>query len=280
MLKTNEHELSDVCRDFHNITNLNIVLYDDRFREVYHPVSLIRFCQEIRRDATLSDKCLACDRAGFAECKAKKAPVIYQCHMGLTEAIVPIIQEGLVIGYLIVGQTLEAHNRSLVEDAILSLPKDCRVDRELLLRLLKEMKPYPHDKLLSCAHIMEICANHLWASNIVSFQKNTLRLQLIDYVQANLASEHLTLRDICNRFSVSRSFLYDFSVKEFGMGISDYIRKCRLEQAQKLLMSGEHSVCRISELCGFSTPSYFTKVFFKEFGILPKNYARERNTVC
>ena len=45
-------------------------------------------------------------------------------------------------------------------------------------------------------------------------------------------------------------------------------------KAAQLLKEGE---CKINEVCymtGFNTPSYFTKCFQKQFGILPKDFVK------
>ena len=58
-----------------------------------------------------------------------------------------------------------------------------------------------------------------------------------------------------------------------GLTPNDYIRLERLKKAAILLKEGE---CKINEVCymvGFNTPSYFTKCFQKQFGILPKDFA-------
>ena len=44
--------------------------------------------------------------------------------------------------------------------------------------------------------------------------------------------------------------------------------------AAQLLREGE---CKVNEVCymvGFNTPSYFTKCFQKQFGILPKDFVK------
>lgn len=60
----------------------------------------------------------------------------------------------------------------------------------------------------------------------------------------------------------------------------DCVRRLRLEHAAGLLSHlGDLSVSRISELCGFSTLSLFTRNFKKHFGITPKEWKDHKNRI-
>ena len=51
-----------------------------------------------------------------------------------------------------------------------------------------------------------------------------------------------------------------------------FIRGVRLQRAAELLKEGRFTVNEIAEQTGFSSPSYFTKCFKKEYGVLPSEY--------
>lgn len=50
-----------------------------------------------------------------------------------------------------------------------------------------------------------------------------------------------------------------------------YRNDLRLHLAQTKLQSGEYTVSEAAELCGFSNLSYFTRLYKKQFGRLPKD---------
>jgi ligand-binding sensor protein len=94
---------------------------------------MCEFCQEVRTNPILFEKCIACDNRGFDMCDATRKPYIYRCHMGVIEAIAPIYSGEMSIGYLMFGQIAtenkeeirlnaslvnEKYNMNLTEDLI------------------------------------------------------------------------------------------------------------------------------------------------------------------
>ena len=275
MLQYNIQQLKNATIDFYNITHLLIVLYDEKFNIVYsYPQKLSPFCTEVRRHAELRKKCFECDRYGLHLCKQKKELFIYQCHMGLTEAVAPIMDSGEIIGYLMLGQTLTESNRQAIFNHIEELSATEQINKSALHQELEKLVPISHEFLSSATKIMEMCSCYLCAKNIVRAQQDTLRRNVEHYVQENLSSPTLSMQELCRKFSVSRSTLYAMSKAAFHMGISDYIRFCRIEHAKKLLLKNTLPIYEISQACGFSAPNYFTKTFKQIVGVLPKDFCK------
>ena len=97
---------------------------------------------------------------------------------------------------------------------------------------------------------------------------------LKEVVVANMQNPDFCLDDMAGLLNMSRSSLNRKIKGVLDMTPNDYIRLERLKKAAQLLKEGE---CRINEVCymtGFNTPSYFTKCFQKQFGILPKDFVK------
>ena len=276
MLQCDLRQLQNATIDFHNLTGLLIVLFDEKFNIVHcYPKKLSPFCSEVRRSPLLMENCMQCDRHGLNLCREKKELFIYRCHMGLTEAVAPIVDGDEIIGYLMLGQTLTEHNRQNVTERIDQIPDNSPADKNKLRKHLEEMVPVTHELLSSATRIMEMCACYLCAKNIVRPQQDTLQKNIRQYVRENLSSPTLSMREICQRFSISRSTLYAISKNAFGMGISDYIRTCRIEEAKKLLLKKELPIYEVCRRCGFSAPNFFTKTFKQYVGVLPKDFCKQ-----
>lgn len=97
---------------------------------------------------------------------------------------------------------------------------------------------------------------------------------LKEVVVENMQNPDFCLDDMASLLNMSRSSLNRKIKGVLDMTPNDYIRLERLKKAAQLLKEGE---CKINEVCymtGFNTPSYFTKCFQKQFGILPKDFVK------
>ncbi|MBE6912507.1 MAG: helix-turn-helix domain-containing protein [Ruminococcaceae bacterium] len=95
---------------------------------------------------------------------------------------------------------------------------------------------------------------------------------VIDFVNLHY-TEDLSCDDIYRIALMSKtSFNYIFK-QAVGKTLVDYINMLRIRMAKKLLKEGNLNVTRISEECGFKSATYFGRVFKKETGFTPKEYA-------
>lgn len=69
--------------------------------------------------------------------------------------------------------------------------------------------------------------------------------------------------------NVSPSLLYKKMKALTGQSPSDFVKTMRLNHAAGLLQSHLYTVTEVSELCGYSSISYFSSVFKKYFGKSP-----------
>lgn len=97
---------------------------------------------------------------------------------------------------------------------------------------------------------------------------------LKEIIDENMQNPDFCIDDMASLLNMSRSSLNRKIKGVLDMTPNDYIRLERLKKAAQLLQEGE---CKINEVCymtGFNTPSYFTKCFQKQFGVLPKDFIK------
>lgn len=101
--------------------------------------------------------------------------------------------------------------------------------------------------------------------------------QLNEEIEKNLSDIDFSIEKLAFSLSMSRSNLQRKIKGISGMVPNDYIRVYRLKKAAWLLTQGEYRINEICFLTGFNTPSYFSKCFKKQFGVLPKDFLKEED---
>lgn len=105
-------------------------------------------------------------------------------------------------------------------------------------------------------------------------------MQVVNYIDANFRSP-ITLEDICtavkyNKFTICHTFK-----GVTGSTIFDYINFLRVYHGMEKLAESSSSVLQIATECGFSSATYFNRVFKAYFGCAPSVYRKllRKNTV-
>ena len=92
---------------------------------------------------------------------------------------------------------------------------------------------------------------------------------IYQHIEDNLGNEHYSVADLAHYVGLSRSTLHRKLIKLTGESPSDLIREKRLILARRLLENHVATSSEIAYKVGFSSPSYFTKVFKNYFKLSP-----------
>ena len=265
-------KLRQVMKDLSLSTEVQCALFDEKGRIICeYPRQMVAFCGRVRQLPELKARCFACDRYGFEKAKANQGTCTYTCHMGLTECVAPIIKKGTVIGYLMLGQTVETENIEQIHKAIANFPEEAY--RGKLREELKELPHFSRKKLQAIANVAQMCTSYLWLMDLITMRGDPTAFAIEEYITAHLADE-LSVEQICKEFGISKTSLYLLSQEYFGTGITRYIRQRRMEKAMQLLEEKSMSVSDVAQAVGYMDASHFTRVFKQHTGCTPKKWRK------
>ena len=97
--------------------------------------------------------------------------------------------------------------------------------------------------------------------------------QMLDYIQTHYG-EKMALGDIAAATGISVRECTRCFKRCINQSPMIYLNKYRLKMACRMLRETAESVMTISEECGFSSPSYFTKTFRAEMSCTPLEYRK------
>lgn len=93
--------------------------------------------------------------------------------------------------------------------------------------------------------------------------------QLHDIIKSHMGNSDFGVEDIGAEIGLSRVQLYRKVKAITGSSVVDLLRKARLAKGRRLLEANSMNISEVAYEVGFSSPSYFTKCFKDEYGMLP-----------
>lgn len=85
----------------------------------------------------------------------------------------------------------------------------------------------------------------------------------------------LSLSEISDKYSLSKQYIMRSFKKYFGMSVTHYINRAKLERALILLRDTDMSVNEISDSLAYSQSSYFCRIFKDFFELTPSEYRHQ-----
>jgi AraC-like DNA-binding protein len=100
----------------------------------------------------------------------------------------------------------------------------------------------------------------------------SLLLLLFNKLEENWQDADFDISRYCYVVAMSTSQLYRKMVSLTGLSPNALLKQYRLEKAKELMKKQRYSIAQITYEAGFTSASYFTKCFKKEYGLLPMTY--------
>lgn len=109
----------------------------------------------------------------------------------------------------------------------------------------------------------------------ISKPEDAFVIRVREIIEARMSDFNLTVEKVAQELHLSHSQLARKLDALTGITPNRFIREMRLKKAKELLQNQELSITAVAYDCGFNDPSYFTRVFKKEFGQTPLEWRSE-----
>ena len=103
---------------------------------------------------------------------------------------------------------------------------------------------------------------------------NEFLVRMNKLIEENFSNPDLNVNFLADKLNISRSGLFAKIKTLADVTPNEMIQIVRLKRAAQLLHEGGHLVNEVGYMVGFSSPSYFSKCFQKQFGITPGDYMK------
>ena len=261
-----EH-LLPLIQAFYELSGIKIAIYDNHFTEIMtYPENKGPFCSILERVPHLCQKCDDCAASLCSSCALLKRPNIYNCHAGLTEVAAPLMDNDIIIGYVIYGQITNEPDRNRFVAEVLNHCAEYGLEKGEVLESINHVRYYSNDQLSSTLVIINALISYIILKRMIYISKKPIELQLIEYIENNLYGD-LSVPTLCKKFAISKSALYNCTKTYMPEGIAKYVRWRRLEAAKDEIMKHpEKPLWKVAEETGFEKYDYFLRLFKTQTG--------------
>ena len=261
--------IQNVVNDFFKTTSVNLCVLDGDFNMLYiNVLNSNNYCLNIQSTSKGKKLCSCSDMELLKKCKETKQIHQHVCHAGLMDICIPILDGDDIIGFIMMGQL------KFDENFEISNIKTTHISIEKLREYYNSLPLFNKEKIESVINIAVIVAKYLLLENIIKPKRSMNLDSVVKFISENLG-EDLSITTISKKTYISKSTMYTLFRKYFNMTVSEYVNVQRINKAVELLRTTELSIENISSMVGYSSSSYFSKMFKKIKRISPKQYREE-----
>lgn len=100
--------------------------------------------------------------------------------------------------------------------------------------------------------------------------------KIVETIEENIENPNFGVEMLADQVCMSRSSLHRKIKAISGSSPTDFIRLIRLKKASALIAEGSYRTGEVCYIVGINSPSYFIKLFQKQFGMTPKEFEKQQ----
>jgi AraC-like DNA-binding protein/ligand-binding sensor protein len=254
-------ELNRVMEHLYRILDIRITFFDMQGceKEYFDMKEMSAYCARRRRDPEFHTRCVACDGEHLDMAKERRDVLIYHCHSGLLEGIVPLYNaRNVYLGSIVFGQLRDARRRA---------PAGMSAAHRKLYRKLPR---YTVEQVSDIGNLLKYVSEYIVRNELIRYRNKPWAEAVEAYIEKHL-SEKITLEKLAGHVGRSASFISHHFPAEFGQSPRRYVLARRMEEARIILENG-HSVQDTARRLGFYDAFHFSKAFRAFWGSPPRSY--------
>lgn len=93
----------------------------------------------------------------------------------------------------------------------------------------------------------------------------------LDYINTNYMKK-ITLESVASHVYLNKTYVSQLFKKQLGVSFGDHLENVRIKNAKIMLQNPNMNIAQIAQEVGYTSQSYFTKVFKKNVGVSPLKY--------
>ena len=270
-VKFDMEALGQYVQDIYHAAGIRVSIFGADFTPIVeYPEDLPPFCRLVRRTREGAEACRSCDVAACRRARERAVPYRYRCHCGLTEVCMPVRSGGETVGYAFLAHLLSDRDGE-EERRAARLAARFGISESEALAALGRMQHFAPEKIAASERLLAAVVSYPELKRMMTESGEDFEQKVLSILREHMA-EKIGSELFCKELFISRTHLYQLSLKNFGCGIMQYAAKQKMLCAQKLLAETAKPVSAVAREVGFCDYNYFCKKFHAFCGSSPSAY--------
>lgn len=207
-----------------------------------------RYCGLVQEQFGL-ERCVALDRMKLSQAGKSGESLVYQCHGGLCETVMPLRVSDRLLGYVMFGQFRRKGDKPALNGAA-------------EMRAFRQCPVFTNDTMKSLSGMLAMLVDYLMRHELVRRGGDYLLCELKDYIDHHY-SENIRIAEVARYLGRSVSSLSHYLQKN-GCAFRELLIERRIQHVEEGLKSGKsRSIKELSLEAGFNDPCYFSRIYRK-----------------
>lgn len=230
------------------------------------------FCTLMQNGLDARYRCLSQDTMMCAKCRRLQQRIVYRCHAGLSEAIIPVFIEKKLMAYAVFGQfRMSDEISSGIRQEWTERGKDVAV----LEKAFMERPRYSEEMLERILYIFQTSIEYLLSTERLKLRKPQLLEEILDYIDDNIEKD-IPIAEISERTAKSVSTITHRIKESLGISFKDLLIEKKLLHFESLIKKDpEMPIQEASALVGYHDPLYFSRLYRKKRGCPPSVFVND-----
>jgi len=283
------HSVQVLAQHLHSLSGMHIGIHDiERMYSVSAGDECENLCHYCQKSCALfKQKCICSDEEHLSRLYRTRQKIIYCCHLGLTEVLLPVTVEEKFLGVLFLGQVRIIPDENMTFERVYArLSKEypdviCEDTRNTLEKAYHNTAVITQEKLESLIGLAEFAGKGVHIDRWLNHFKLTSEVIVQQYLAyldlAHLSLAEFSVSNIAERLNISYSQLNRISTALYGQPLKQYVLDVKIRVAAALLKEQPKlTIVEVSRRVGIDNPNYFSKLFQKRMGCRCSDYKADR----
>ena len=268
-------DVKSLIESFSACFNVRITFFSRDMEEYlvgYH-VPDSDFCSMIQKSLGLRPLCQKEDRSACMKALAKGESIVYTCHAGLSEAVIPVRIQGDTAFYALIGQFRRCDSCS---GALAKAIEGQGLDRKAYDNAFQE-RPFLSDcRIRSMLSLFENILHILISTGQMRRGTATAAEEILGYIDGHIG-ESITIGDAAKALSRSVSSVSHIARSAFGLSFKEMVIERKLRAFDEMMeLTPGMTVKEAASLVGYDDPLYFSRLYRKKRRFPPSSMKRKQ----